>query len=822
MSVEITEDVPLSLAPPPTGPDAVPRRFGRYTLLHHLARGGMGEVYLAVVGDLRGFERICVVKTVRPEYARQRSFVERFLDEGQLLTRLSHGHIAQVLDVGRHEDEYFLALEYVEGKDLAKTIDRLSERQQPMPVAVALHVGIAVLDALAYAHARKDRDGRDLGLIHRDVSPQNVLVSYEGDVKLIDFGNALTEVRRHATAAGIIYGKPGYIAPEQARGEKPDRRSDLYAMGVTLWEILTAKRLLAEDLDTFLPRLRKGKVKPPPLARVRDDVPSEIDRIIAKAMAPDREARYPDAAAFRADLASALAAFAPGVGPATVAELMQEIWTAEIAVERRLTGQLLERAPGAITNPIEIPSSPGAGPAGGSSTRYRILRKLGEGAMGEVFAAEHIDLEKVVALKVLHRDFSQNQAFVERFRREARAVAKIGHPNIVQVTDFGETADGRVFFAMEKLDGESLESRLSRTGFVPEEDALCIAEAICQALVAAHGEGIVHRDLKPDNVFLCSDGNVKLLDFGVAKTMGLGPEQKLTRAGEIWGTPEYMAPEQAANRGVDARTDLYAVGAMLYEMVTGSLPFRGASAIEILHSQIHDPPEAPSRRAPERAIRIATERVILRSLGKDPAGRFPSAEVMAAEVHAALLSRARRSSAGALWAAGTIVGVLGVFGALAGWRILAPGALEATVPPAAGVTAVAAEPAPSRPVAATPASERSTPVSAVTAPAATELAAPPELPKPPGQRVQRDPITEALLNARRLRERGDREGAVRASHAILLEPGGRRLDVQLFYVEALWASGRREEAKGTLRQVARRHSENRRVQDLMQQYGVSP
>jgi serine/threonine-protein kinase len=807
VSVEVTQDLPVEVSAPRHAAN-LPRPFGRYTLLYQLARGGMGEVYLAVAGDLRGFERVCVVKTVRAEYASEATFVDRFLDEGKLLTQLSHGHIAQTIDVGRvagpSGDQYFVALEYVEGKDLAKLMDRLADRARPLPVPVALHVAIAVLDALDYAHRRADRDGKPLGLIHRDISPQNVLVSYEGDVKLIDFGNARTEVRRHATAAGIIYGKPGYIAPEQARGSKPDLRSDLYAVGVTLWEALSGKRVLSGDLEDFLPKLRGGKVRPEPLAKVRDDVPPELDRVLAKAMAPERDDRHRDAATLRGELQGVLAAIAPRTGPGDVATVMRELFDKEMAVERRLIAQLLERAPVGTSEPIHVPTGPAALGTTGAATRYRLLRKLGEGAMGEVFAAEHVELGKIVALKILHRDYSQNQSFVERFRREARAVARLGHPSIVQVNDFGETADGRVFFAMEKLEGESLESRLERDKALPEADALGIAEEVCGALVAAHGEGIVHRDLKPDNVFLCTDGSIKLLDFGVAKTMGLGEGEKLTRAGEIFGTPEYMAPEQAANRDVDGRTDLYAVGVMLYEMVTGTLPFQAASAVELLHAHIHTMPEPPRRRASTRKLGASTERIILAAIEKDPAKRFASAEVMAAELHAACIraSELPRKQAFGMYVASAVV-ALGALGALA-WGLTTDGPSPPLAAPAPPVVAAATPPrfaAPTPPpvvrVSAPP------PASTPARPAkVTREPAEPAEPTPPTKAAEpRGDLRRGMEDARRLMEAGRRQEAC-AAYGALLARHPRSRAVGMAYVRALEECGRIEFA-GTERERLR-------------------
>jgi len=800
VSVEVTQDLPVEVSAPRHASN-LPRPFGRYKLLYHLARGGMGEVYLAVAGDLRGFERVCVVKTVRAEYASQATFVERFLDEGKILTQLSHGHIAQTIDVGRVSgpsgDQYFVALEYVEGKDFAKLMDRLGDRERPMPVPVALHVAIAVLDALDYAHRRVDREGRPLGLIHRDISPQNVLVSYDGDVKLIDFGNARTEVRRHATAAGIIFGKPGYIAPEQARGSKPDLRSDIYAVGVTLWEALAGKRLLSGDLEDFLPKLRAGKVRPEPLAKLRDDVPPELDRILAKAMAPERDNRYPDAASLRGELQGVLATVGPRTGPGDVAAVMRELFDKELNVERRLISQLLERAPIGTSEPLEVPTGPALGPAG-AATRYRLLRKLGEGAMGEVFAAEHVELGKVVALKILHRDYSQNQSFVERFRREARAVARLGHPSIVQVTDFGETGDGRVFFAMEKLEGESLEERLARDKALPEALALGIAEDVCGALVAAHGEGIVHRDLKPDNVFLCADGSVKLLDFGVAKTMGLGEGEKLTRAGEIFGTPEYMAPEQASNREVDARTDIYAVGVMLYEMVTGTLPFQAASAVELLHAHIHTMPEAPRRRAPTRGLSAGVERIILAAIAKDPDKRFASAEVMAAELHAARLhvtELPRKRALGMYVAAGIVTA--GAIAALA-WGVTSGGASSTTAAlpaPAPVVTPFRPPPIPSRPTPPPTAVIQPEPPEP---PTPTKVAPRVEAPAvPPPTKAAGEPrrdLQAGMEEARRLSEAGQRQQACEAYRALSARfPRSKAVGVA--YVRALEACGRHAVAR---------------------------
>ena len=207
-------------------------------------------------------------------------------------------------------------------------------------------------------------------------------------------------------------------------------------------------------------------------------------------------------------------------------------------------------------------------------SRYRVLRKIGEGGMGTVYAAEHVEIGKIVAIKILHPHYSTEQELVERFRREARAASRIGHPNIIDVMDFGTTDDGCAYFIMEHLDGIDLADVLSHERRLDANRSCEITIQICRALAAAHAAGVIHRDLKPENIFLVArDGKadfVKVLDFGVARSAGR--TNRLTNPGIAMGTPEYMAPEQAAGGVVDHRSDIYSVGALLYEMVTGQPP----------------------------------------------------------------------------------------------------------------------------------------------------------------------------------------------------------------------------------------------------------
>jgi serine/threonine-protein kinase len=263
--------------------------------------------------------------------------------------------------------------------------------------------------------------------------------------------------------------------------------------------------------------------------------------------------------------------------------------------------------------------------------RYRVLRVIGEGGMGVVYEAQHVLIEKHVALKVLRDTFTSRPDVVERFRQEAKSVSRIGHPNIVDVSDFGETPSGQSYIVMEMLFGEDLADVLSRERVLPPSRAVRIVYQVARALHATHKKEIVHRDLKPENIYLIErDGVtdiVKVVDFGVAKmndASATSTGRKLTRTGMIFGTPEYMSPEQALGRPFDHRVDIYALGAILFELLTGRVPFTGENFMEILAHHGHTP--LPAMSSVNAAINIspALEAVVLRALSKEPGCRYQS------------------------------------------------------------------------------------------------------------------------------------------------------------------------------------------------------
>jgi serine/threonine-protein kinase len=727
-----------------------PRRFGSYLLLKPLARGGMGALYLALSGA-EETAKLCVIKTVLPHLA-DKEYLQRFRDEAKVVVRLSHGNLVPVFDSGQADGEIYLAMDFVEGRDLRATWNRCAKKGIAFPIDVAVHIVKELARGLHYAHSFGS-----LQLVHRDVSPPNVLLSYSGEVKVTDFGLASSTLKMEKTAPGIIYGKVSYMSPEQARGEPLDGRTDLYAAGIILWELLTGRQLfpsgkngaaVANDAPTaeeLLQRVRYPEVVPPSKRATR--VPAELDRIACKALAPELAQRYQTCEELRRDLATFLAQTSPATDGVRVAKFLTDLYGDEIETERRERESMIDTArrslvaaqpiaprvvkpsppapppppPVRAAPPPPPPVSPAAAagakpepdrepPKGkekdrlvdammdrrekgtvvpglarrpppadkgaaaaaaaraaadsqpasesmsiGTDTdaqsvsvigtlvggRYRIRRLCGEGGMGRVYEAEHIEIGKRVALKILHPAYSQTPDLVERLKREARAASKISHPNVVDVTDSGTTPDGSFFFVMEYIEGIELGELIFREKRLEVPRALVITAQVCRALHAAHQVNVIHRDLKPENVLILSrDGQrdfIKVLDFGIAKSGDTEdsnnqskPSRRLTHPGMTMGTPEYMAPEQATGHPADPRSDVYAVGGILYEMLSGKPPYEGANFMEILNKKANTlPPPLGNVRSD---VPAELEALITRTLAKVPGARPQTMEDLEREI----------------------------------------------------------------------------------------------------------------------------------------------------------------------------------------------
>ncbi|MEP6864868.1 MAG: protein kinase, partial [Deltaproteobacteria bacterium] len=441
-----------------------PKKFGKYHLLAPLAQGGMGALYLAVTGD-RGLERLMVIKTVLPHLA-DAEYVARFRDEAKVVVKLSHGNLIPVFDAGLVGGELFLAMDFVEGRDLRAVWNRCAKKQVAFPIDVAVYIVKELCRGLAYAHSFPD-----LNLVHRDISPPNVLVSYAGEVKLTDFGLASSTLKLEKTAPGIIYGKVAYMSPEQARGEKLDGRSDMYATGIVLWELLTGRQLFPPGKDQPQDLLSRAKNPEPPRPSKRAPrVPVELDEICLRALASAKDERYKNCDEMREALQGWLAKNAPTTDGTRMSTFLQELFSEDIGRERAERQEMISRVrTRALTLPpsdelrlmIEqsdkvsldeidklsssespvrkpgssgrrsgdrgvdgedrrresdrrLPRATGRGADGSAATalaqetepnheldigseiegRYRIIELIGEGGMGKVYLAEHVEIGK--------------------------------------------------------------------------------------------------------------------------------------------------------------------------------------------------------------------------------------------------------------------------------------------------------------------------------------------------------------------------------------------------------------------------------------------
>ncbi|TPV93511.1 MAG: hypothetical protein B7733_20280, partial [Myxococcales bacterium FL481] len=662
-------------APEPLDP---PRTLGNITLLARLGEGGMAEVYLGAAGK-GPFARLAAVKLLRPD-ASDREYRTRFLDEAKVVVKLHHNNLVDVRAAGELDGKLYIAMEAIQGRDLADIWDRCAELKRAFPVPLAVHLTREILRGLHYAHTFPR-----LGLVHRDVSPSNILVDWEGAIRLADFGLATSSLKGSMTAPGVVYGKVAYMCPEQAKGEMLDARADIYACGVVLWELLTGRPMRGrEELNTDAVSQREA----PAPSTLSQRVDPAIDAIVLRALARDRARRFPDAAAMLNALSQWLARNAPETSQDSVAEFLAQLFGDAAAREQREREALLRRIGHRRStqvfegNPLRqqagLPSGPPprrtAGVAATQPTRasdptawsglrlgpavppgdrppsrgtavadrtralalaedlptgtvvaerYRIDARVGRGPVSTRYRGEHVHTGRRVAIKVLSRDSCGDPTVVQRFRGEARAATACGHPSIIEVLDAGELDDGRLFMVTELLTGPSLRDEVARRGALDVATACCVLREVAEAVLAAHRAGVIHRDLTPDNVVLAAPIDrgpvrLKVVDFGVSAWWGTGAK-RLTLPGRALGTPQYMAPEQAYGEEATPRFDVYALGVMAHELLVGTPPFHGESLTEITRNKHRLPaPSLGSRRdgLPGRLVALIDQ-----CLKRDPARR---------------------------------------------------------------------------------------------------------------------------------------------------------------------------------------------------------
>jgi serine/threonine-protein kinase len=313
----------------------MPCRFGKYTLIRRLATGGMAELFLAIQKSVAGFEKLIVIKRILPILNHDRAFIEMLLHEARVAATMSHPNIVQIFDVGAVDGTYFIAMEHVHGEDLRSIVRQMRKSQVlEFPLEHALSIVVGVCAGLAYAHEKRDLDGTPLNIVHRDISPQNVVVTFTGDVKIVDFGIAKSDTKLHEnTRSGKLKGKIPYMSPEQARGETIDWRTDIFAAGVMLFELTTGKRLFkgASEYETL--RLICDRDYPSP-SQVRFGYPRELEAIVMRALSKDRMHRWQSAREMQGALEEFVRRERLGVSTIALSQFMQGLFEEKLATQK--------------------------------------------------------------------------------------------------------------------------------------------------------------------------------------------------------------------------------------------------------------------------------------------------------------------------------------------------------------------------------------------------------------------------------------------------------------------------------------------------------
>lgn len=355
-------------------------RLGKYQLLRRIATGGMAEIFLARAQAMHGFEKQVVLKRILPQHASSEDFIRMFLAEARLAATLHHPNIVQVYDIGEEAGAYFFTMEYIQGEDLRRLVRAARRKQTPIPLAHILHIIMGMAGGLHHAHEKIGTDGLPLGIVHRDVSPSNVLVTYEGDVKVVDFGIAKAAAAQNSTMAGTLKGKIPYMSPEQCRGEPVDRRSDIFSIGTLLWELTTGKRLFAgENEFAILNRVAKADVPPP--SSVRPEYPPELEAIVMRALSVHPENRYPSAIDLQIDLEDFAREARLPVSSARMGRFMRALFDEELkaAAAERISAPASTDVPGGT-----MIVSPSSAPEGISDLTPSEVRLHGEPTPGLV------------------------------------------------------------------------------------------------------------------------------------------------------------------------------------------------------------------------------------------------------------------------------------------------------------------------------------------------------------------------------------------------------------------------------------------------------
>jgi len=531
----------------------------RYRVEQSLGAGKLGEVFRGV--DMALGRKVAIRRV--HEGPNEAGKADRFLKEAAQAAQLSHPSIVSIYDTGADENGRFIVSALAEGKTLRAL---LSEKVR-FEVNRVVEIGRQILQALEHAHGR--------GVLHRNLRPENIFVTEDDKVNVADFGLGvrLTDLSTQELSTGRLI---QYTPPEMLLKDRVDGRSDLYSLGIILYELAVGHPPF-EGSDVGHQQAHAAVPLPGPGER---PLPDFLRSVILRLLEKDKNRRYPDAAAVLRDLQ--LKVVVPGI---TVAG------------------------------------------------RYEVLAEIGRGGMGTIFRARDTELDEVVALKFLAGEIGADLA--ARFVQEIKTARKVNHPNVVRVFTLEKWQEHR-FIVMEYIDGVALPRWMTRTPPPGRSDRVRLALQLTTALDAAHKNGIVHRDIKPENILVSAGGDAKILDFGIARPEN--PGHTLTATGAVVGSPMYMSPEQIQAMGVDRRTDIYSLGAVLYYLFTGLEPFAGKDIQEILMKHLGARPKPPHQI--DTSLPRPLSDAIMRALAPDREKRFQAASDLASALSLAIESAA--------------------------------------------------------------------------------------------------------------------------------------------------------------------------------------
>ncbi len=368
-------------------------RFGNYTLLDRLAVGGMAEIFLARQHGPEGLEKLVVIKRIRPKLSEHPAFVRMFLNEAKLAAQLNHPNIVQIHDLGKVADSSYIAMEYISGRDMRRILPKSEESGIPFPMVYALKIASSVCEGLSYAHQKADLSGEPLHIVHRDVTPENILVSFDGTVKIVDFGIAKAANQIENTKPREIKGKLSYMSPEQVAGEPLDARSDLFSLGVVLYEWLTGYKLFTGDSEIgVMQSIVEGKIYAP--TYFRPDIPQPVERIVMKALEKDRDRRYQSARDFQYDLDKFLSEYEFTPSNIHLSNFLKQIFFDELEMERARLAQGKRRD---TDEAIELPVVR----EGEDEPRLQVLLPAGEREALDALAKKHGLSSEELAAEVL-------------------------------------------------------------------------------------------------------------------------------------------------------------------------------------------------------------------------------------------------------------------------------------------------------------------------------------------------------------------------------------------------------------------------------------